>query len=79
MAAHLWGYFVDLSQTRQSGGMGPSRLTRLEIHAWEADECIQLERWERRAILMVDTAYLISQSSSPAQPDQPPDYPEEID
>lgn len=38
--------------------MGPNRLTRLEIQAWERDEGIRLERWERRAILMIDSEHL---------------------
>lgn len=55
--AHLWGYYVDLSSTRSSG-MGPNRLTRLEIQAWEQDEGIRLERWERRAIMALDALHL---------------------
>ncbi|MFY8164134.1 MAG: phage tail assembly chaperone [Brevundimonas sp.] len=57
LARHLWEYFVDLCQTRSSGGMGISRLTRSEIRMWEEDEGVQLERWERRAIILLDAAY----------------------
>jgi hypothetical protein len=51
--------------------MAPSRITRLEIQAWEDDEGIQLERWERRALLMVDAAWL--QNVSKTTPDLPPE------
>jgi hypothetical protein len=38
--------------------MGPARLSRLEIHAWEADEGVTMERWERRAVMAIDAAWL---------------------
>lgn len=60
LAAHLWTWFIDLAQTRGSSGFGPSRLSRLEIRAWEQDEGVALEAWERRAIMAVDEAYLTS-------------------
>lgn len=40
--------------------MGPSRLTRLEIRAWEEDEGQALELWERRAIMAIDAAWVRS-------------------
>lgn len=67
LAGHVWSYFSDLSRTRQGGGMAISPLSRLEIHAWEEDEGITLERWERRAILSIDAAYLASQSPEPEE------------
>lgn len=76
LAAHVWGYFVDLGQTRSSGEFGPSRLTRGEIREWEEDEGVQLQRWERRAILMLDSAWL----ASLAKPEpEKPEHDEEID
>lgn len=57
LAAHLWTAFVDLHSTR-AVGMGASRLSRLEIHAWEHDEGQRLERWERRAIMAIDAAWV---------------------
>jgi hypothetical protein len=56
--AHLWTWFTEISATRSSSGMGPNRLTRAEIHAWEADEHQRLELWERRAIMKLDAAWL---------------------
>lgn len=55
--AYLWGSYVDLAATR-TYGMGPNRLTRLEIQAWEQDEAVSLDRWERRAIMALDTEQL---------------------
>lgn len=40
--------------------MGPSPLSRIEISQWQRDEAIDLEPWERRTILRLDTAYLAS-------------------
>lgn len=57
LAAHLWTAFLDLHSTR-TVGMGVSRLSRLEIHAWEQDEGQQLERWERRAVMAIDAAWV---------------------
>lgn len=59
LAAHLWGHFCDMAQTR-TVGMGPNRLTRAEIRQWEEDEGVTLDRWERKAIMAVDAAYLAS-------------------
>lgn len=38
--------------------MGISRIPRTEIQAWERDEGVRLERWERRAILALDEAFI---------------------
>jgi hypothetical protein len=40
--------------------MGPSRLSRQEIRQWEEDEGHALERWERRAIMAIDAAWVRS-------------------
>jgi hypothetical protein len=55
LGAHLWGYFIEIAATRSSGGM-----SRVEIRTWEADEGVELEPWERRTILAIDSAYLAS-------------------
>lgn len=62
--AHLWRWWQDIGATRQSGGMGVSRLSRREIHEWEADEGQRLERWERRVILDIDAAWVASVSET---------------
>lgn len=37
---------------------GPQRIPRSAFHDWEADEGISLERWERRALRLIDAAWL---------------------
>lgn len=58
LAAYLWRHFADLSSTRQSNGMAISRLSRAEIRLFEEDEGVKLERWERRAIMAIDAAWV---------------------
>jgi hypothetical protein len=47
--------------------MGPCRLTRAEIRQWEADEAIALARWERRALLEIDAAWVRVMSDTSEQ------------
>jgi hypothetical protein len=67
--AYLWGWFADpatgLHATRQSSGMGPSRLSRLEIRLWERDEGVALKPWERRCLMAIDSAWLRSLNDEP--------------
>ena len=56
-AAHLWGWWLAICQTRAAGMSGPAPITRHDIHAWEADECQGLAPWERRSILALDVIY----------------------
>lgn len=58
LTEHIWRWFQDLSQSRQSGGMGVARLSRLEIQAWERDEGVGLRPWERRAIIQLDALFV---------------------
>ena len=62
-AAHLWDALIELNKTR-AVGIGPSPLTRLEIRQWEQDEGVSLDRWERRALLTLDRAWLAAQAPS---------------
>ncbi len=64
--AHLWAYFLDLCATRASGSFGPAPLSRHDIRQWQEDEGIELERWERRLILNIDTAWRLSTDTSKA-------------
>ncbi|MDP3855338.1 hypothetical protein [Phenylobacterium sp.] len=41
--------------------MSICRLTRGDIRAWEEDEGVSLDRWERRAILAIDAAFVDAQ------------------
>jgi hypothetical protein len=59
LVAYLWNYFQQISATERppSGMDGPKRIPRSGIHAWEADEGIKLERWERRCIIAMDAEW----------------------
>ena len=48
---------MEIAATRGSSGFGLNPLSRLEVHAWEADEGISLDAWERRAIFKLDGIY----------------------
>lgn len=64
LAAHVWGYFVDLRRTASGGGgMGPTYITRQDIRLWEQDEAVRLAPWERRAILDLDAAMRAAHAS----------------
>lgn len=67
-AAHVWSAFADISRTRQIGGMGLRRLTRLDLRLWEQDEGHRLEPWERRAIFMVDDEWLAAMAPKEKAP-----------
>jgi hypothetical protein len=41
-----------------------SPLSRLEVHAWEADEGVGLDAWERRAIFKLDGVYRAAMNPS---------------
>jgi hypothetical protein len=56
--AYLWTYFQDLHVGRPSYGMGPCRLPRSEIRAWEEGEGIRLSPWEVRTLVSVDAAWV---------------------
>lgn len=57
-AAHVWDWFGRLNELRQSNGFGPARITRAEIHAFEADECLSIQPWERDALIRLDALYI---------------------
>jgi hypothetical protein len=40
--------------------MGPTRMSRLEVQAWERDQGVSLMAWERRAIIAIDGAWVAS-------------------
>jgi len=65
LAAHVWGWWADIAQTRGGSGFGPNPLTRVEVRAWEADEGVALDPWERRAIYRLDAAWRLSQQPDP--------------
>lgn len=72
MAEHVWRYFSDLSRCRAISEFGQGRISRLDIRLWEEDEGVTLEPWERRAILLLDEAYLAQPQQSPSPPPEKP-------
>lgn len=65
--AHVWSYFLDIAATRQSNGMALTRLSRIEIAQWAADELIVLEPWERRTILDIDALFVAVNTPDPSK------------
>lgn len=57
LAAHVWGWFQELS-TGRTGGFGPNPLTWECIDAWARLTGTRLAPWEVRAIKALDLAYL---------------------
>lgn len=58
--SHVWEWWVALGRTRGSSGFGLLPITRHDIHAYERDEALTIQPWERDAILRLDAAYRIS-------------------
>jgi hypothetical protein len=60
LAAHVWGYFAELSRFRGSNGFGANPITPTGIKDWCWLSGITLQPWEIRAIARLDEAYLKS-------------------
>jgi hypothetical protein len=56
--SHLWRWFLDLSQARQSGMNGPGPITYAEIAAYATMMKEIITPWEVAAIRRVDDAVL---------------------
>lgn len=54
--SHLWGWFWQLDQTRQSNGYGGQALTHVEIAAWSQLMQETPRPWEVEALLQMDIA-----------------------
>lgn len=62
LAAHVWGYFAELSRFRGSNGFGPNPVTPTGIKDWCWLAGLKLDSWEIRAIALLDEAYLRKQN-----------------
>ena len=61
--AHVWRWFVELSRSRGSGGMGgPSPITYPDIWAWSHLTKSEPTPFEVSAIMGLDTIWLNSSS-----------------
>lgn len=56
----LWSDFLDLHASRGSNGFGPSRITFVDIDAWERVNRLKLRPWQIDAIRKADIAFLAS-------------------
>lgn len=57
---YLFDRFLRLSERRQSNGFGASRITYLEIDAYQRVTGFRFQPWEVRLIERLDDAYLIA-------------------
>lgn len=54
----LWAVFLELHTCRGSTGMGPQRITYMDVDAFQRVSGVSLKAWERDAIRRADQAYL---------------------
>jgi hypothetical protein len=54
----LWTDFLEMHACRGSTGMGPARITFLDIDAWQRVNRTQLPAWQIDAIRGADDAYM---------------------
>lgn len=59
----LWGWFVQLHDSRGSSGFGPARISHLDLFAWQQVSGVSLAPWEVEAIRRADNAYLADHAS----------------
>lgn len=55
----MWGWFQELSNTRQFGAMGPNPITHQEITFWAEGNGIDLIPTEREAICAIDRTFIL--------------------
>jgi hypothetical protein len=61
LAAHVWGWFIELARCRTYGGMGnPLPISYRDVVAWRDMTGVEPEPWELKAIFAIDVAWLDS-------------------
>ena len=60
LASHIWGWFIELHESRGNNGMGTSPITYRDIRDWSDITRTRIEPWEIRALRKVDSAFLQS-------------------
>ena len=63
LAAHLWGWFLDLDSERGTNGMTASRITSGAMRDWCWATGNRPELWERTALRKLDALWLKEQNS----------------
>lgn len=64
---YLWGWFFELLEGAEPGGMGPSRVTWGTLTSWCALTATELEPWEARVLVRLGTVFAAAMSA-----DKPP-------
>jgi hypothetical protein len=54
----LWRDFLELHGSRNSAGMGVSRITFSDLEAWQGVRGVQLDQWEIDCIRRIDDLWL---------------------
>lgn len=60
LAAHVWGYFIELHTERSNNGFGPNRINSTGIADWCKLNGISLLPWEIKAIKRIDQLWMES-------------------
>ena len=61
---YIWLWFIELHNTRQSGGFSASPISYTEIKAWSELTGWVLESWEVTAIKVIDQEFIAVQVKS---------------
>ena len=69
---YLWGWLLDIHNTRTINGMGASRATQLDIWAWQQNTGNKLALWELGAVMDLGAAWLVEKDPKKANGDLPP-------
>lgn len=56
---YLWGWFLELHETRSGNGFGPNPFTYAEIDAWARLTGRALAPWEVGGLRALDRAWLV--------------------
>lgn len=57
LTTYLWNWFCEMHLQRESGGMGPGRITSQTMIDWSWETGNTLDLWERKAIRAIDNVW----------------------
>jgi len=57
---YVWEWYQELARGRGSSGFGPNPISWLDVLAWSGLMDMRLERWELRALRLLDLSYLLA-------------------
>ena len=70
-AAHVWGWYQEISAGRQNG-MSINPISHTEIYCWSQMAGIRLAMWEVQAIRAIDTVFVSSVMEDRPKPKKKP-------